>query len=221
MPISTYPIASSIPPLSVRGYQQMSMAIVRPGNSNSAPGICSSSRLFPAFGTCGTLYVAVLSRDGGTGRRSGLKIRRASALRGSTPRPGTIVNTAQSFACGLHRLLLRGAPGGQFCGCAQFCAYQQLRCEYPVDGVGLRMGGEFMVHLFRISQMRLITPGELEGRIVEIHRLCYALTSEGVSQRWKRYATHTASLNPLLNVRTLPHQQCPFEFDFVFRIRHN
>src|SRR5438270_14007928 len=30
-----------------------------------------------------------LSRDGGTGRRSGLKIRRASALGGSTPPPGT------------------------------------------------------------------------------------------------------------------------------------
>jgi hypothetical protein len=29
-------------------------------------------------------------RDGGTGRRSGLKIRRASALGGSTPPPGTI-----------------------------------------------------------------------------------------------------------------------------------
>src|SRR5271167_3392748 len=30
-----------------------------------------------------------LSRDGGTGRRSGLKIRRASALGGSIPPPGT------------------------------------------------------------------------------------------------------------------------------------
>jgi hypothetical protein len=32
-------------------------------------------------------------RDGGTGRRSGLKIRRASARGGSTPPPGTILNT--------------------------------------------------------------------------------------------------------------------------------
>src|SRR5208282_417700 len=38
-----------------------------------------------------------LSRDGGTGRRSGLKIRRASALGGSIPPPGT---TAHSCAFG-------------------------------------------------------------------------------------------------------------------------
>src|ERR1700745_2738831 len=35
-------------------------------------------------------------RDGGTGRRSGLKIRRASALGGSTPPPGT---KAQQLVC--------------------------------------------------------------------------------------------------------------------------
>jgi hypothetical protein len=32
-------------------------------------------------------------RDGGTGRRSGLKIRRPSGLGGSTPPPGTISKT--------------------------------------------------------------------------------------------------------------------------------
>jgi hypothetical protein len=35
-------------------------------------------------------FACLMSRDGGTGRRSGLKIRRASALGGSTPPPGTI-----------------------------------------------------------------------------------------------------------------------------------
>jgi hypothetical protein len=35
------------------------------------------------------LDLAFPGRDGGTGRRSGLKIRRASALGGSTPPPGT------------------------------------------------------------------------------------------------------------------------------------
>jgi hypothetical protein len=36
---------------------------------------------------------AFLRRDGGTGRRSGLKIRRPSGLGGSTPPPGTISKT--------------------------------------------------------------------------------------------------------------------------------
>jgi hypothetical protein len=43
------------------------------------------------MGICATLSMhSHPSRDGGTGRRSGLKIRRASALGGSTPPPGTI-----------------------------------------------------------------------------------------------------------------------------------
>ena len=40
------------------------------------------------------LTLTILRRDGGTGRRSGLKIRRASALGGSTPPPGTTLNPA-------------------------------------------------------------------------------------------------------------------------------
>ena len=39
---------------------------------------------------CPCQFFFLSSRDGGTGRRSGLKIRRASALGGSTPPPGTI-----------------------------------------------------------------------------------------------------------------------------------
>ena len=39
------------------------------------------------------------SRDGGTGRRSGLKIRRPSGLGGSTPPPGTSYNPSSSFVC--------------------------------------------------------------------------------------------------------------------------
>ena len=52
-----------------------------------------------------------LSRDGGTGRRSGLKIRRASALGGSTPPPGTtackvlILNTITTCLLGLTVIL--------------------------------------------------------------------------------------------------------------------
>ena len=40
------------------------------------------------------LAVYALSRDGGTGRRSGLKIRRASALGGSIPLPASTLETA-------------------------------------------------------------------------------------------------------------------------------
>jgi hypothetical protein len=42
--------------------------------------------------SCSFLQFYALGRDGGTGRRSGLKIRRASALGGSTPPPGTNLN---------------------------------------------------------------------------------------------------------------------------------
>jgi hypothetical protein len=38
---------------------------------------------------CGELFSIVQSRDGGTGRRSGLKIRRGQPRGGSTPPPGT------------------------------------------------------------------------------------------------------------------------------------
>jgi hypothetical protein len=38
---------------------------------------------------CANLKLPSISRDGGTGRRSGLKIRRPSGLGGSTPPPGT------------------------------------------------------------------------------------------------------------------------------------
>src|ERR1700733_14335204 len=40
---------------------------------------------------------AFSSRDGGTGRRSGLKIRRPSGLGGSTPPPGTTVQPIHTW----------------------------------------------------------------------------------------------------------------------------
>src|SRR5271155_5735204 len=45
------------------------------------------------------------SRDGGTGRRSGLKIRRPSGLGGSTPPPGTKPKSPQN-----ERLAVAGFP---------------------------------------------------------------------------------------------------------------
>ena len=45
--------------------------------------------LFKIRNRCRTIDRSFLGRDGGTGRRSGLKIRRASALGGSIPPPGT------------------------------------------------------------------------------------------------------------------------------------
>src|SRR5581483_5053720 len=55
------------------------------------------------------------SRDGGTGRRSGLKIRRASALGGSTPPPGTNENSflrSCTFECS-DSLVRQGTANGK------------------------------------------------------------------------------------------------------------
>src|SRR5271165_2539507 len=46
------------------------------------------------------LCASGLGRDGGTGRRSGLKIRRASALGGSIPPPGTNVQSVHTQLAG-------------------------------------------------------------------------------------------------------------------------
>jgi hypothetical protein len=57
-----------------------------------------------------------LGRDGGTGRRSGLKIRRASALGGSIPPPGTSIGP---FTPQLIRLRIISSGGDgrtRFCG---------------------------------------------------------------------------------------------------------
>src|SRR6185312_14436777 len=51
-------------------------------------------------------------RDGGTGRRSGLKIRRPSGLGGSTPPPGTSSFPFQSIACVLRNKLRVGVRLG-------------------------------------------------------------------------------------------------------------
>ena len=70
-----------------------------------------------------------------------LKIRRASALGGSTPPPGTtpIPFVMNRLRCPTPKFFLFLGLS-QFLGCAQFCAYPQLRCrEYPVNGIGLWM----------------------------------------------------------------------------------
>src|SRR5450755_2936080 len=55
--------------------------------------------------------MAVLSRDGGTGRRSGLKIRRPSGLGGSTPPPGTTPSIRDRFCSRSVMAFLDGASG--------------------------------------------------------------------------------------------------------------
>ena len=59
------------------------------------------------------------SRDGGTGRRSGLKIRRPSGLGGSTPPPGTMIPKQLRLSPGIAH-----APGK-----VQVCA----NCEYSAS----------------------------------------------------------------------------------------
>src|SRR5271165_1325311 len=57
--------------------------------------------LFKIRNRCRTIDRSFLGRDGGTGRRSGLKIRRPSGLGGSTPPPGTnrLGKNRAAFAC--------------------------------------------------------------------------------------------------------------------------
>ena len=70
------------------------LAYKRQSTANSDPNVAIQSNLVPHLSRLLMLECLIssrpfLSRDGGTGRRSGLKIRRASALGGSTPPPGT------------------------------------------------------------------------------------------------------------------------------------
>src|SRR6185437_6207287 len=75
------------------------------------------------------LIKSKMRRDGGTGRRSGLKIRRASARGGSTPPPGTTLESLR------YKKSARHFGGLIFAWCMFWCMFVKqlwMKCSFSV-----------------------------------------------------------------------------------------